>query len=359
MAPVDPAPGPDAGPGPGASDAAVLPEAPAQKEVVFTIPGPDAEADMSIENRLLELIAMTEDGSSIRVSMFSWTRDPVAEALVDAFARGVDVRVVIDHGASDLEPARILRDGLGDDRVVACGAGTACIGDGINHNKFFLWSRTSDGAENVVAQSSANLTNTQLQKHNNLVIIRDDPALYDGYMQYWDDLAARSHDLDYYRSVEGAGTKAYFFPRRSGDTIVNILENVDCSGGGDIRVAMAIFSDARVEVAQALRTLARNGCSVRAVLNDPGPDIEEALDGEVDYVDYFGRPEHDGVHSKYLLVDGDYDGAHRRLVWTGSHNYTGRALHDNDETLLKLDDETIFQAFWDDWETMRARAEGG
>ena len=47
-----------------------------------------------------------------------------------------------------------------------------------------------------------------------------------------------------------------------------------------------------------------------------------------------------GLHSKYLLVEGVYDGkAGRKLVFTGSHNYTYPALRANDETLLKIDVE--------------------
>jgi len=43
------------------------------------------------------------------------------------------------------------------------------------------------------------------------------------------------------------------------------------------------------------------------------------------------------------------------LVFTGSHNYTGAALRDNDETFLRVDDAAVFDAFMANWNTIRAQ----
>src|ERR1700689_1174092 len=62
------------------------------------------------------------------------------------------------------------------------------------------------------------------------------------------------------------------------------------------------------------------------------------------------------IHSKYLLIDSDYDTSdgrsHRQLVWTGSHNYTKGALRENDEVLLRVDNPTIFADFLANWNTI-------
>jgi phosphatidylserine/phosphatidylglycerophosphate/cardiolipin synthase-like enzyme len=42
-------------------------------------------------------------------------------------------------------------------------------------------------------------------------------------------------------------------------------------------------------------------------------------------------------------------------VWTGSHNYTGGALRNNDEALLRVDDATVFNAFVHNWNVIRAQ----
>jgi phosphatidylserine/phosphatidylglycerophosphate/cardiolipin synthase-like enzyme len=65
----------------------------------------------------------------------------------------------------------------------------------------------------------------------------------------------------------------------------------------------------------------------------------------------------EGVHSKILLIEGTYsDVSGRKIVWTGSHNYTGPALDENDETLLKVDDPAVYDAYLADWQQMRTLA---
>jgi len=71
----------------------------------------------------------------------------------------------------------------------------------------------------------------------------------------------------------------------------------------------------------------------------------------------FEAPTGESVHSKYLLIDGMYNGApDRKIVWTGSHNYSDNALRDNDETLLKVDDATVFDAFLENWLKLKSAA---
>jgi phosphatidylserine/phosphatidylglycerophosphate/cardiolipin synthase-like enzyme len=64
------------------------------------------------------------------------------------------------------------------------------------------------------------------------------------------------------------------------------------------------------------------------------------------------------IHSKYLLIDAPYvdAGPHRRLVFTGSHNWTGPALTINDETLLRVEDDGVFAAYLANWERTRVAA---
>ena len=59
------------------------------------------------------------------------------------------------------------------------------------------------------------------------------------------------------------------------------------------------------------------------------------------------------LHSKYMLIDAEWRGARQKIVLTGSHNYTGPALTSNDETLLVIANPLIFDAFWDNWNTLR------
>ncbi|MCB9584530.1 MAG: hypothetical protein H6718_03995 [Polyangiaceae bacterium] len=350
-----------AGGGGGAVDAGVDSSTPPpQKEVVFTVPLPGGANDTTIETKLGELAKAAVPGSQIRISLYHWSRQAIAYRFVDAQKAGVDVRVVLDptnknDQGDDWVGVATLKSELPSGHVTVCndsaGQG-ACIGSntGINHNKFFLFSELKDGSKNVVVQSSANLTTTQLHKHNNMVIIRDDKALYDAYLSYWTDMQAQQQNLDYYRSFDGdTGTKAYFYPRASGDTILGVLDNVTCDAGTTIRVAMAFFTTARSEIADKLVSKRSQGCGVTVVLD--GENLNTTIastlkSGGVNLYLYPTGSAGEGLHSKILIIHGTYTGtADRGLVWTGSHNYTGPALRGNDEALLKLDDPDVYAAF--------------
>lgn len=368
---------PDAAPGADAAEACPFaPGSQPQKKVVFVDQYP--EQDLDIENEVIATIQAAVPGSKIRIGLFTWTRQPVAEVLAEAHERGVDVRVVLDNSNRVEDPpgsgeyryrtaVKILKDRIGDDRILLCHEtdpdGGSCIGTGINHNKLFLFSELCDGSKNVVMQSSANLTNPQLKAHNNTVVIRDDPELFAVYESYWTDLAAQQRDLSYYRSDYGStGTKAYFYPRAastsgkdpSTDTIYGILaNNVECTAGSRIRVAMAFWTMARSYLVDILRAKKDQGCDVKIIVSKGAASdaLKNHLRSSFPASDITIA---DGVHHKYLLVDSQYIGAPRRLVWTGSHNYTGPALRGNDETLLRIDDPAVFEAFQANWDGMWA-----
>ncbi len=335
---------------------------------IFSVPTTAGEST-AMQDEVLRLIRMAAPGSSIRLSMYLWSRTRFVTALGDAADRGVDVRVVLDgHGPSDAVVAA-LNSRLGATRVHRCvhadPSNTSCIGDGINHNKFFLFSALTDGSTDVVAQSSANLNAGQVLRHNNMVIVRGNRAIYDYYFAYWGDLRAAVQNLDYYRSLQSGSVKAYFFPRATGDTIISVLGNVHCDPGtpgrGRVRVTMAFFTNGRDDVADALADKQREGCDVRVIIGtytgSPGSRVSSSLSAAG--VPMTAVPD-DGpnIHSKYMLVEARYGAgpAIEQLVFTGSHNYTGPALRNHDEALMRIADADVFDAYWRNWQTIRAQS---
>lgn len=328
-------------------------------EAIFSRRSDTNAGDTTIEDRIVQLIDAAVPGSRIRVAIYTFTRSPPSAALIRAQARGVDVRVVMDGGADGFgSEVDTLRTGLGAANVHLCDApGTSCIGTGIMHHKTFLFSELADGSTNVVVQASHNLTTNQLSMHNNAVIIRGDAALFAGYERTWNDLWADVEDPNYYRIDDGdSATRVYFFPRNSGgDTSVSILDNVTCDATARIRVAMAFFTNARLEVASALAARAREGCDVRVVAGDAeiplGSSVASTLTAASVEVTRYPDRGGWGLHSKYMLIDAVYAGSsgHRRLVFTGSHNWTGPALTGNDETQLRVEDPAVFAGFLSDW----------
>lgn len=350
------------------------------RQVFFT--RPKSGGDFTIEDEVVRLAQAAEPGSRLRFAYYHLRHASIAEALVAAHRRGVDVGVVVDETNQTEDPPgsgawrlndeiEMLRAELGDDRMIVCGGGDvpadggACMGTTINHNKLILASALCDGSRDVVVQSSANFGDSQLILHNNMVVLRDDTTLFAAYEAYWNDLATDRQDLGYYREADGdAGTHVWFFPRAAGsltggidpdsDTVIDLLADVDCASGAEVLFAESIWNEGRAYIVDRLRAMADEGCDVRVLYNQATtePEVKTAL------LAAFPGPELTPVkhmHHKYILVDGVVAGAARQLVWTGSHNLTFGALRRNDETLLRVDDPAIFAAFRADWQAIHDR----
>lgn len=403
----------------------LTPTAPPHLQAFFNVPLADGTGDKTLENKIVDLIGMAVPGSHVRMSMYNFTHAKPAQAFIAAAKRGVHVQLVIDYQSNLVSPtAKTLIDDetgveitadddaaedvdqteVDEDTAIAaddsddlaapaaakkvlnpvvrslvnaesanleitfCKRGDgSCQGTHIDHNKIYAFSHLSDGSKYVVVQSSANLTTYHL--HNALVISRNDKDLYNGYVHYWGDLAKREKHLNYYRSIDGDHTIAYFFPRNDGgDTVVSVLNKVKCtkSHHGTIRVAMAFFS--RTEVASKLGELAANPyCDVQVAIRkgaDTSASVRKVLKAHK-RLGYHEYPSAKGtnIHSKYLLIDALYDTKNkgyvrRKLVFTGSHNYTGGALKSNDEALLRVDNASVFDAFMSNWKTIRKQIGG-
>ncbi|MFF5976557.1 phospholipase D-like domain-containing protein [Streptomyces sp. NPDC012769] len=364
----------------------------------FNDPAGDTAAQNRVRDHIIDLIGQAPAGSTITAGLYTFTDDPVTDALGAAKTRGVKVRVIVDHTSATMTGGEYerLAARLGTDRtqaswVFACPAGRGCIGsrklpgdaDGaINHNKFWLFSNTG-GASDVVVQTSANMTGLQRTDLFNNAVTIVDSGLYGIYQSYFADLlhhGTSTDGLSHYYKTPSSTTgpyKTYFFPRQeaagssydadaSTDTVKLILDNVSCTGGTQVRMAANLFT--RDEVASKLVALKNAGCSV-ILAHDGYPGslgtaVESVISGKLTqrvqcYEDRGTGVAKAGLHSKYLLVEGTYDGvAGRKLVWTGSHNYTYPALRANDETLLKIDNPTLFQQYKENHEHLMTYCAG-
>ncbi|MCW3814050.1 phospholipase D-like domain-containing protein [Micromonospora sp. DR5-3] len=371
---------------------------------VFNNPLGTAAEKAAIQTRLVELIDGAPAGSRIRMAMFYATDATVPNALIAAKNRGVNVQVIFNDNDSAKAPYAALVTALGTNLSAAswilfCPAGRGCIGnrvlstvESINHNKFFLFSSTQ-GASNVVVQSTANLHTGRdgLGGWNAALVLVGNTAIYNAYSGYFDDLRARVANNNYYDTgrpaVTSGNAKIHFYPRQESngqpyndpneDTIMTVLDNVACFGNSVvgtqdgthrtiIRVNQAIFS--RTYLASKLWALDNAGCYVEVVERyDPGSGSEvtamknllaatnSAYGGPV--VKYYCVGDSVWTHSKYLQVEGNYyGGADRTITWVGSHNFSYNSLRQSDETLLQLEDTTVFNAFRTNFRTVRDAA---
>lgn len=379
---------------------------------VFNNPAGTAADKAALQNRIVDLIGTAAAGSRIRMAMYYADDATIPNALIAAHQRGVNVQVIFD-GRQTAEPLwPTLTAELGTNLsaasyALACPSGRGCIGnrvlgsvDSINHNKFLLFSSTG-GAANVIVQSSANLHNGRdgLGGWNNALVLVGNTAAYNYYSGYFDDLKGRVVNNNYYDTrtpLQAGSAKVFFYPRREAsgadpyqnpaeDTVYTILNNVDCFGNTTvgtqdgthrtiIRVAMSIFS--RDYLAKKLWDLDAAGCYVEVVETyHPGSALEVSAmkkllaraggyNGPV--VRYYCDTDSIWIHSKYFEVEGVYYGKpDRKIVWTGSHNWSTNSLRQSDEAILQVENGAVFDAYTANFRqirdspTIRTVANGG
>ncbi|WP_236242194.1 phospholipase D-like domain-containing protein [Streptomyces sp. CC228A] len=345
----------------------------------------DPAQQNAIRNQVRALIAAADTGSTIRMALYHFWDNTIAQDLASAHtARGVNVRVVLDSTTLDHPSAyNTLKSALGTDTrlgsyVMLCRTGTSCLGStgkGINHNKFLLFSSLGGGAaRQVVFQTTSNLTPSNYSRFwNSAVSVAGNTELYTAYTSYFGELAQQDRANWKYTYANAGAYKVYFFPRAGSttgtDTVVNALDNVRCTwsdANGTHRTAIrvAMLKITRQAVADKLRSLAAAGCTVDIVYSETDTGTWNALHGQPRLTTRCYQHDDDAnpatpnriVHSKNMMIDGMYAGARHKLVFTGSHNWSGPALRDNDEAMLRITTPSVYDAFTANFTRVRAAA---
>ncbi|MET9497297.1 phospholipase D-like domain-containing protein [Streptomyces sp. NPDC006552] len=335
----------------------------------------------AIRTRLVELTNAALPGSTIKVAVYHVWETTVSDALVAARNRGVNVQIVLDSSSVKDRPTNPvyaqLKTALGTSTtspsfVTLCPADKSCLGDpvfgkSIMHNKFWLFSAVQ-GATNVVVQTTSNSTpSASTRFFNDALQLPNNRVLYGAYADYFDDLAAKQWKSWDYRTVSNGHYKAYFFPRagttNSTDTLYSVLNNVSCTykdAAGVKRstvVRAAIFQITRQAIADKLVALKKAGCtvSIEYASADAGTWKSMHATGAPPARCYNDDrdPLHPGtklatpfiIHTKYVAIDGWYDGARNKITFTGSQNASGPALRENDEAYVKIDDDSVHDTY--------------
>lgn len=334
--------------------------------------------DPRILDSITALVDSAGDGDTIEIMMYSWRNNElpvrVADRVVAAYERGVDVRVILDEASSKYEPIDILR--AADVPLVVCDdAGNRednCLmvddpdyydpdnKQPMNHTKLLLFD--IDGKKSVVGGSANFGDSGYYTSWNDMVRIHDaglHSYLTDWFARVWsDDWQGWDSDSDRWGSGDPApGAKdlremAYVYPRKSADPIGNTLKRTttchsdgDDDGDWDKRVWVAISSwkqGARSQILDQLERLNGEGCDVRVMLADNisvehATQLRERISGsasdssEVRYVCK--------IHHKMVILDAKYRGAYHEVVVTGSNIWTNGSLGYSTELNLRLGGE--------------------
>ncbi|HEY4651119.1 MAG TPA: phospholipase D-like domain-containing protein [Pontibacter sp.] len=332
-------------------------------------------ASLTILDRLIALINATPEGEAIHLNIFLFDYQPLVQAVKDANTRGVKMHVMMDlsrqesHETNPMtmtELRRPLEAKGGEVISVVNDASTSAI----NHNKFALFTKvktTGGVVENLVFQTSHNFTPDDARKYQDALTIAD-AGLYGAYKTYWTDMKAKASSgmKDYYyKEYEDAtaGIVAYFMPkRRNGtsygdDTIIGFLSSIQDPASATIKIGMSDWTKTRLNIVQKLSELQAQGAKIELVVKDKiDPEImtgvrELQQNGATVKVFATSR---NNIHAKFILIEGNWQGAPAKVLITGSHNFTQNALRNNNETMLLLKNHKLFADYSAYFESLKA-----
>jgi hypothetical protein len=295
-------------------------------------------------------------------------------------------------------------DGIGPDHLQPTGVGHGCLGQGLDHNKFVLANevanRSGTVTHDVVFQTSSNDGIFSYFHAFNNGLLLTNPRLYKDYLGYFDHLvhasgsklpAAKQRfthstgDRVDSRTLAQHDLETFSFPRApSDDPVARVLHRVDprsCIGSDVVPPASidaAIFAvSGRPAIMRNLVALRDAGCSVTLAYTTISADDYRLLHRSrvrlqrvcVRAPNYTGRgspTQVQYVHSKYLLIDGHdttLGRGLRKIVYTGSENWTAEALSRSDDRMVRYvestSDDPVFRQYFSNFHNVMTSAVSG
>lgn len=304
--------------------------------------------------------------SVVRLAAYSFAMPSTARALLRAHRRGAAVKVVVDSHSAHWGSVRNLRDKLGGDRhhrsfLLVCRH--SCRGSaGNQHAKFLAISRTGRHDHAVMVGSMNFTAFAAAGQWQDLYSVAGNVRLYRQLVRVFKQM---THDRPASRirlRNPGTGLRAEIGPltgKPAVDPVARRLGQVHCRGATGrtgirgrtlLRISMHAWNgDRGVRLARRVVRLAGSGCNVR-VLVGVGVGRQVAAILRRGHVAYRGAdPHRPATHQKLMIVSGHFGRrTNANYVWTGSHNWTDRSLH-NDEVTLRVAGARHVAAYVDDF----------
>jgi len=269
-----------------------------------------------IDEKIAQDIALAT--KRIELAMYDFTNRTIAQALIEAKARGVEVEVVTDDSKIQEEIYLQLQDAnitlYNDENPHA-----------LMHNKFLIVD------QNIVWMGSTNFTYYAFYRNNEDTLRWESSSLALAYHETFNSLKAHQENHTLY---QWEGVNLYFSPNSQiAHTIVETIAQAKES----IYFMMYTFTNS--DIAQALIEAKARGVEVKGIF-DEGQDsyqtysqytplLEQGLQVKLDANSY-------KLHHKMMIVDGN-------LTLLGSYNFTLSADEQNDENILFIQDENMAQ----------------
>ncbi len=298
----------------------------------------------TIEEEIIKKIDAAQE--SIHIASFEFDLTPVANALIHAHERGVDVRWVTDdeHGLeSDEEPGHGQFEMLEDEGIEIRDDDRGAL----MHNKFWIFDRQT------VWTGSTNITENGIFKQDNNVIVIHSPALAEIYEREFDEMwngefGPRSTSTIEDQSVVVDGTEIHVLFSAEDEVMDYILPYL-ANAQSSIRFMAFSFTYDNME--DVITDRFENGVDVAGVFEKTGSSTEYSELGDMYCSKMKVRRDGNGsfLHHKVVIVD-------ERIVITGSLNFSDNANDSNDENVIIVDNAEIAALYLEEFERVWAIA---
>ena len=330
----------------------------------FNDPTGTEEEQYRIIRHINDLIDHSPPGSVIRIASMTLNQRSTIDALLAAYARGVDVRIILP-AAMRAKPGPVsVTAVLGSNKsassyIFFCTNSCYRSGtSGVHHSKLHLFSQVGT-ATNVVSTSSGNLDDYMAQRrYNDEYTVVDDTQGYRAAVTYFDGMLRDADGKAAAPTTTSEGITYYFFPRRRANLFGGIFKFVQCTGatGGTgvngrtaIRMTTSLWDRSRLDVAQQLVSLRRKGCNIQITAQSYNIDagiVRMFRDARVS-LRYSNSPSMaSGSHSKYVAISGNFHGkSNATSVYAGSLNLTAADNSVCDNNMVRITQAPAFEAY--------------
>jgi phosphatidylserine/phosphatidylglycerophosphate/cardiolipin synthase-like enzyme len=339
--------------------------------------GPDHLPGL-LRDVLAEHVAAVPAGGSIDWVTYYFRDRRLAQALIDARKRGVDVRVTLDgHPRTSHANDRVIEmlDGelAGGLRVVRHPLDRFSVGPVLRtriHEKLYCFSHPTP----VALVGSFNPSGDEPEEepelldeignHNygyNMLVELGDEALVSQLVAHarWLNRGASHGFFSRYaprpkQSVAYNGTELHFWPRAVGHPIERHLQSLP--PGGRVRMAASHLKGGRT--ARMLLSLVKRGVTVDILTEDNERRVPRKLEARLRAAGVrIHRVVHSEsvwtpMHNKFMLLES----ADRKTTVFGSFNWNSQSRYLNRELGVASDDPELFDALANRWDVMQKYA---
>ncbi len=294
---------------------------PATGWLVIYFADPSASHAADYEGGPDETLAAAIDQArlSVDVAAYSLNLWSIRDAIVHAHQRGVVVRMVMESDNMDSDEVQQILD-----------AGIPIVGDqreGLMHDKFVVIDRSE-----VWTGSMNYTTNGAYEDNNNLIRIRSTQVAED-YTTEFDEMFvqnlfgpdALAETPNPSLTIDGTPLEVYFSP--DDGVAAHILTLLQ---GAQESIYFLAYSFTSNDLGDAIRQRAADGLTVAGVMDDGQVNSNQGT--EYDSFEQAGLDvRRDGnpglMHHKVIIID-------RKIVITGSYNFSTSAEERNDENVV-------------------------